>query len=115
MNGASPIFHLFEHGAVEGMIEGGHEEMKAAYEKLLTTGFDSHHAVHILWGLLSQLYFDVHTANSRGEPFDEAEREFQKALRKICTDSAFRRKMARQFNGTHNFVESDGANAQAPN
>lgn len=115
VNGASPIFHCYLHAADEEMIEGGPEDTKAAYEKLLTAGVASHLAIHILGALFLQLYHGVHAANGREESVDEAERDFQKALRKICTDSTFRRKMARQFNGTHNFVESDGANAWAPN
>ena len=111
VNGASPLAHLYVHAAVEEMIEGGNEDMKAAYEHLLTAGVDSHHAVHILGPLFLQLHANVYAANGRGETIDEAERDFQKILRKICTNSAFRTEMARQFNATHTFVESDGVTA----
>jgi hypothetical protein len=38
VDGGSPMAHLRMHAAVEGMLDGGNADVKAAYQKLLATG-----------------------------------------------------------------------------
>jgi hypothetical protein len=107
VNGASPRAHLTMHAAVEEMIEGGNADVKAAYEKLLTTGVNRHHAIHILAAIFLQFCFDAAHADERGEPPDKASSKYERTLRKICTDSAIRRKWARRISGDHAFLEAE--------
>ena len=105
MDGVSPIAHLRMHAAVEGMLRGGNADVKAAYEKLLATGIEGHHAVHIVGAIFMEYYFDAAKGMQQGAPSDKAERKFARSLRKICTDSSFRRKMARRFSEQHGFAK----------
>lgn len=106
VNGVSPLAHLATHAAVEAMVEGGNAEMKAAYEKLLSTGVNGHHAAHVLGAIFLQCYLDMAKADEHGEPSDNAWRKCQRTLRKICTDSAFRRKWVRRFSKDHPLFEA---------
>jgi hypothetical protein len=105
VDGVSPMVHLRMHAAVEGMLDGGNADVRAAYEKLLATGIEKHHAVHILGAIFMEFYFNTAKEMERGAPSDKAERKFTKSLRKICTDSSFRMKMARRFGEGHGFAK----------
>ena len=54
VDGVSPMAPLRMHAAVEGMLDGGTADVKAAYEKLLATGIERHHAVHILGAIFME-------------------------------------------------------------
>ena len=105
VDGVSPIAHIRMHAAVEGMLRGGNADVKAAYEKLLATGIEGHHAVHIVGAIFMEYYFDAAKGMQQGAPSDKAERKFARSLRKICTDSSFRKKMARRFGEGHGFAK----------
>jgi hypothetical protein len=105
VDGVSPMAHLRMHAAVEGMLEGGNADVKAAYEKLLATGIERHHAAHIVGAIFLEYYFDAAKRMQQGAPSDKAERKFTRSLRKICTDSSFRKKMARRFSEQHGFAK----------
>jgi hypothetical protein len=104
VDGVSPMAHLRMHAAVEGMLDGGNAEVKAAYETLLATGIERHHAVHILGAIFMEFYFDAAKGMQQGAPSGKAERKFTRSLRKICTDPSFRRKMAGRFGEGHGFA-----------
>src|ERR1019366_8489450 len=104
VDGVSPMAHLRMHTAVEGMLDGGNADVKVAYEKLLATGIERHHAVHILGAIFMEFYFDGAKGMQRGAPSDKAERKFTRSLRKVCTDSSFRTKMVRRFGEGHGFA-----------
>jgi len=106
VDGVSPVAHLRMHAAVEEMLDGGNADARAACEKLLTTGIERHHAVHIVGAIFMEYYFDAAEAMQRGAPSDKAERKFTRSLRKLCTDSSFRRKMARRFSEQHGFAKA---------
>jgi hypothetical protein len=50
-------------------------------------------------------YFDAAREMERGAVSDKADRKFTKSLRKLCTDAAFRRKMAQRFGEGHGFAK----------
>ncbi len=106
VNGASPLAHVATHAAVEAMVGGGNADMKAAYEKLLSTGVNGHRAAHILGAIFLQCYLDAAKADERGEPPEKAWRKCQRTLRKLCTDSAVRRKWVRKFSEDHPLFEA---------
>jgi hypothetical protein len=105
VDGVSPMAHLRMHAVVEGMLNGGNADVQAAYEKLLATGIERHHAVHILGAMFMGFYFDAAKEMERAAASDKAERKFTSSLRKLCTDSAYRRKMARRFGEGHGFAK----------
>ena len=105
VDGVSPLAHLRMHAAVEGMLDGGNAEVNASYEKLLATGIQRHHAVHIIGAIFMEFYFDAAKEMERGAGSGKAERTFTRSLRKICTDSAYRRRMARRFGEGHGFAK----------
>jgi len=105
VDGVSPMAHLRMHAVVEGMLDGGTADVKAAFEKLLATGIERHHAVHIVGAIFMEYYFEAAKEIQRGDPSDKAERKFTRSLRKICTDSSFRRRMARRFSEQHGFAK----------
>jgi hypothetical protein len=106
VDGVSPVAHLKMHAAVEEMLDGGNADAKAAHEKLLATGIERHHAVHILGAIFMEYYFEAAEAMQRGVPPDKAERKFTRSLRKLCTDSSFRRRMSRRFSEQHGFAKA---------
>ncbi len=105
VDGVSPMAHLQMHAAVESMLDGGNADVRTAFEKLLVTGIGRHHAVHIVGAIFMEYYFDAAKGMQRGDPSDKAERKFTRSLRKICSDSSFRRKMARRFSEQHGFAK----------
>ena len=105
VDGVSPMAHLRMHAAVEGMLDGGNADVKAAYEKLLATGIEGHHAVHIVGAIFMEYYFDAAKEMERGDASGKAERTFTRSLRRLCTDSSYRRKMARRFSEQHGFAK----------
>ena len=106
VGGVSPMAHLRMHAAVEGMLDGGNADVKAAFEKLLATGIERHHAVHIVGAIFVEFYFDAVKGIQQSAPSDKADRKFTRSLRKIHTDSSFRTKMARRFSEQHGFAKS---------
>lgn len=105
VDGVSPMAHLRMHAAVEAMLDGGNADVKAACEKLLATGIERHHAVHIVGAIFLEFYLDAVKGVQRGASAEKVERKFRRSLRKICTDSSFRRKMARRFSEGHGFAK----------
>jgi hypothetical protein len=105
VDGVSPMAHLRMHAAVEEMLDGGNADVKAACEKLLATGIERHHAIHIVGAIFMEFYFDAAKAMERGAPSEKAEGKFTRNLKKIRTDSSFRRKMARRFGERHEFAK----------
>ena len=105
VDGVSPMAHLKMHVAVEDMLDGGNADAKAACEKMLATGIERHHAVHILGAIFMEYYFDAAQAIERGVPPDKAERKFTRSLRKLRTDSSFRKRTARRYSEQHGFAK----------
>jgi hypothetical protein len=108
VDGVSPMAHLRMHAAVEGMLSGGNEDVKAAFDKLLATGISRHHAIHIIGAIFMEFYFDATRDAERNLRSDKALRKFVRSLRKLCTDSSFRRKMVRRFGEGHGFAKPIG-------
>ena len=92
----SPLAHVVMHAAVEGQIERD-ENVRAAFEQLLAVGVDAHHAKHVLGMIFMQHYWE---ASRRTEP-GETMKRYEKALRKIRKDSAFRKKWIRRTSSDH--------------
>jgi hypothetical protein len=105
VGGQSPLAHLAIHAAVEAQIAES-ADVKAAFDVLLASGTDRHHAVHLLGMLFSEYYAAVVKASNRGEePSDKFEKAYNRKLRKICTDSMFRKKWIRKSSGGHPWAE----------
>ncbi len=92
----SPLAHVVLHAAVEGQIESD-EKVRAAFEQLLAVGVDAHHAKHILVMIFAQHYWE---AGRCSEPAEITKR-YEKALRKMCKDPAFRKKWIRRTSSDH--------------
>src|SRR5579863_8826854 len=50
----NPMAHIAVHSAVKGQIEQD-PSIRAAFEKMVTTGISAHHAEHVLGALLLEM------------------------------------------------------------
>jgi hypothetical protein len=98
-NVVSPLAHVAVHAAVKGQIEQV-PEVRNAFEKMVATGTNAHHAEHVLGALLSELMWESSRA-SGGEVPAKAKAHYDRSIQKLFGDSAFRKKMTRRFGDSH--------------
>jgi hypothetical protein len=100
----SPLAHLDGHAAVKGQIEQD-PLVKAAFEKMVATGTSAHHAEHILSAMLLEAYLGNAQAVTAGKDPEKAQKVYKRNIQKLIQDSAFRRKLTRQFRADHSAFE----------
>ncbi len=100
----NPLAHLTAHAAVKGQLEQD-PLVRAAFEKMLATGTSAHHAEHILGALLFEAEWQTARAVETGKDTEKAQKIYIRKLQKLIRDSAFRKKLTRQFTADHSAFE----------
>ena len=100
----NPMAHLAMHAAVKGQLEQD-SLVRAAFEKMLATGTAAHHAEHILGGLLFETQWEMARAAETGKDTERPRHVYIRKLQKLIRDSAFRKKLTRQFTADHSAFE----------
>ena len=99
----SPLAHITLHAAVLNMLEDD-GDVRAAFESLTQEkAVSQHHAIHILGGLLLSFAWVGHHGRTglEKDDCDVLERDFGHALKRICRDADFRRKVIQKFPASH--------------
>ena len=99
-NPVSPMAHVTTHAAVKGQIEQD-PLVRAAFEKMVATGTSAHHAEHVLAAMLMELIWESGRAVDAGDDTEKAKSNYNRKLKKLTWDSAFRRKPTRKFSVDH--------------
>ena len=103
-NTVNPMLHVNMHAGVKGQIEQD-AAVRAAFEKMVATGTSAHHAEHVLCAMLSELMWESsHALETGGDP-DKPRRIYDRKLKKLTQDWAFRKKLVRQFSADHSVFE----------
>ena len=100
----SPLAHLTAHAAVKGQLEQD-PLVRAAFEKMLATGTAAHHAEHVLGALLFETEWETARAVEAGKDTERLRGVYIRKLQKLIRDSAFRKKLTRQFTADHSAFE----------
>jgi hypothetical protein len=100
----NPMAHIAAHSAVKGQIEQD-PVVRAAFEKMVATGTSAHHAEHILGGLLFETQWESARAIRAGKDGQKALTTYNRKIQKLTRDSAFRKKLTRQFSVDHSAFE----------
>jgi len=96
----SPLAHVTTHAAVKGQIEQD-PLVRAAFEKMVATGTSAHHAEHVLTAMLLELLWEGGQAVKAGNDTEKAQSIYNRKLKKLNRDSAFRRRLTRKFSADH--------------
>jgi hypothetical protein len=100
----NPMAHVTAHAAVKGQLEQD-PLVSAAFEKMVATGTSAHHAEHVLGALLLETELATARAREAGKDTEKAQKIYIRKLRKLSQDSAFRKKLTRQFTADHSVFE----------
>ena len=100
----NPLAHLTAHAAVKGQVEQD-PLVRAAFEKMVSTGTSAHHAEHILGALLFETEWETARAVEAGKDTERLRGVYIRKLQKLIRDSAFRKKLTRQFTADHSAFE----------
>jgi hypothetical protein len=100
----NPLAHVAAHAAVKGELEQD-PLVRAAFEKMVTTGTSAHHAEHVLGAMLLETDWETARAVQAGKDTEKAQKSYIRKLQKLIRDSAFRKKLARQFAADHTAFE----------
>src|SRR5580700_6456362 len=92
----NPLAHVNAHAAVKGQLEQD-TLVRAAFEKMVATGTSAHHAEHILGALFLETEWETARAVEAGKDIEKIQKSYNRKLQKLTQDSAFRKKLARQF------------------
>lgn len=98
-NVVSPLAHVTVHAAVKGQIAQV-PDVRKAFEQMVATGTPAHHAEHVIGALLSELMWEASRASGAEIP-PKAKARYDRSIKKLCDDSAFRKKMTRRFGASH--------------
>ena len=99
----NPLAHVATHAAVKGQLEQD-TLVRAAFEKMAATGTSAHHAEHVLGALFLEEELETAQALDRKE-MEKAQKIYFRTLQKLIQDSAFRKKLTRQFTADHSAFE----------
>ena len=99
-NAVSPIAHLVMHSAVKSQVEAD-PQVRAAFERLVASGSSAHQAEHVLAFLFSELYFEMSKPGNADAEVEKARADYHRKIKKITRDTAYRKKLARQFRDEH--------------
>ena len=100
----NPLAHVAAHSAVKGQLEQD-PLVRAAFEKMVATGTSAHHAEHVLGALLLETEWETVRAVEAGKDPEQAQKIYIRKLQKLVRDSAFRKKLTRQFTADHSAFE----------
>ncbi len=78
--------------------------VRAAFEKMVATGTSVHHAEHVLGALFLEAEWETTQAVDRKE-MEKTQKIYIRKLQKLIQDSAFRKKLTRQFTADHSAFE----------
>ena len=100
----NPLAHVTAHAAVKGQIEQD-PLVSAAFEKMVATGTSAHHAEHVLGALLFETEWETARSVEAAKDPEKAQTAYKRKLQKLIGDSAFRKKLTRQFTADHSAFE----------
>jgi Domain of unknown function (DUF1841) len=100
----NPLAHVTAHAAVKGQIEQD-PLVSAAFEKMVATGTSAHHAEHVLGALLFETEWETARAVEAAKDPEKTQTAYKRKLQKLIRDSAFRKKLTRQFTADHSAFE----------
>jgi hypothetical protein len=100
----NPLAHVAAHSAVKGQLEQD-PLVRDAFEKMVATGASAHHAEHVLAALLLETEWETVRAVEAGKDPEQAQKIYIRKLQKLVRDSAFRKKLTRQFTADHSAFE----------
>ena len=100
----NPLFHVTAHAAVKGQLEQD-PLVRAAFEKMVATGTSAHHAEHVLGALFLETEWETARAVEAGKDIEKILKSYNRKLQKLTQDSAFRKKLTRQFSVDHSAFE----------
>jgi len=100
----NPLAHLTAHAAVKGQVEQD-PLVRAAFEKMVSTGTSAHHAEHILGALLFETEWETARAAEAGKDIEKLQKPYIRQLQKLSRDSAFRKKLTKRFTADHSAFE----------
>ena len=99
----NPLAHVATHAAVKGQLEQD-TLVRAVFEKMVATGTSAHHAEHVLGALFLEAEWETAQAVDWKE-MEKAQKMYIRKLQKLVQDSAFRKKLTRQFTADHSAFE----------
>jgi hypothetical protein len=100
----NPLAHLTAHAAVKGQVEQD-SLVRAAFEKMVSTGTSTHQAEHILGALLFETEWETARAVEAGKDIEKLQKMYNHKLQKLSRDSAFRKKLTKRFTADHSAFE----------
>ena len=100
----NPLAHLAAHAAVKGQVEQD-PLVRAAFEKMVSTGTSAHHAEHILGALLLETEWETARAVEAGKDIEKIQKMYTHKLQKLSRDSAFAKKLTQRFTADHSAFE----------
>ena len=100
----NPLAHLTAHAAVKGQVEQD-PLVRAAFDKMVSTGTSAHHAEHILGALLFETEWETARAVEAGKDIAKIQKIYIHRLQKLSRDSAFRKKLTQRFTADHSAFE----------
>lgn len=100
----NPLAHLTAHAAVKGQVEQDFL-VRAAFDKMVSTGTSAHHAEHILGALLFETEWETARAVEAGKDIAKIQKIYIHRLQKLSRDSAFRKKLTQRFTADHSAFE----------
>ena len=100
----NPLAHLAAHAAVKAQVEQD-PLVRAAFEKMVSTGTSAHHAEHILGALLLETEWETARAVEAGKDIEKIQKMYIHRLQKLSRDSAFRKKLTQRFTADHTAFE----------
>jgi Domain of unknown function (DUF1841) len=100
----NPLAHIAAHSAVKEQVEQD-PSVRAAFEKMVTTGISAHHAEHVLGALFFEMQWERARAIEIGKDARKVQTTYNRKIQKLIQDSAFRKKLTRQFSDDHSVFE----------
>ena len=100
----NPMVHLAVHAAVKGQIADD-PSVREAFDKMVATGTSAHHAEHVLGALLTEEQWEASQADDAGKDPTRALVVYMGKVKKLVWDSAYRKKLTRQFTDDHSAFE----------
>jgi hypothetical protein len=100
----NPMAHIAAHSAVKEQIEQD-PSIRGAFDKMVATGISAHHAEHVLGALFFEMEWERARAIETGKDGEKAQTTYNRKIQKLIQDSAFRKKLTRQFSDDHSVFE----------
>jgi hypothetical protein len=100
----NPMAHIAAHSAVKEQVEQD-PSVRAAFEKMVATGISAHHAEHVLGALFFEMEWESARAIETGKDSQKPQTTYTRKIQKLIQDSAFRKKLTRQFSEDHSVFE----------